>query len=908
MIKLVQRILLITLTLFTIAVFMVFYALTVTLIKPRDITKGFNHINNYFISNDKQAFTSKKVILLWNKDKFSFELEFLDNGFYHLNQLISIPNAKVDFDIMDLFKLQLGKIYINHISYKVDSNIKELNSRYSNIIALLYNKDTQKVALSEDFIKKNKQWYNIIAKLNNVEIKIIDVIGEDNKVKYKVENLAIKNYNLAKGLRLSGSFLLKDKLKFDVKASCLKNDQSLLNNCTLFFKNLHAKSKNNYIHANLRLELLKITGDNYHLLSNAQIKHIIYQGDNYRNIDLVSNINIKEALINRVDLDLKHLDKNLSLLAVLLENKRINLNISGNNLSEKEVFLLWQEKFAYNTRKWLGRSLLKANLKKFFLELELDLNKKNILTKLAGEFYANNSNLKFHDKYGVIKNATALVKLEKNKLDIEISEAFIEGEKIVNTRVFIPYMAKGKSILNIKTQSELPANKIIDFLLAYRVKSDKLTKLKQLFLDNKLLFDLDLAIKLNKRITSRDVKLNIDGWLGNLSKNFFKKDSQAKLSLKKNLANLEYLVNIDYSQSAINLPIITYVKKKSDNFQLSFAILANHNKLLFKDIQVVADNAQLSKASFTLQNSIISQLDFANMRLDKNYLSIKLINDKIHVDSQKIILKKFNFTEKSSSKLQLGSKFLVKIDELFFADRLALSNLYLMANCIKKCSFITMEANLDTVSNNKILEKVFLQYNNQKQKKELVVETNNIGYILHMIHSNNKIDSGSFRLKMSQEQGQKIVGKAYMNNFAVLNTNMFNKLLKLNFFKKKKSVKQKFFNFDKAKADFYVKDNILNVTTMTSYGSAFGFTAQGEFNMLNKDIDFNGVIVPAYHLNNLLGIKNIPILGKLITGSDNKGLISASYNVKGNIANNKISVNPLTIIMPSFMKDIKELF
>lgn len=62
----------------------------------------------------------------------------------------------------------------------------------------------------------------------------------------------------------------------------------------------------------------------------------------------------------------------------------------------------------------------------------------------------------------------------------------------------------------------------------------------------------------------------------------------------------------------------------------------------------------------------------------------------------------------------------------------------------------------------------------------------------------------------------------------------------------------------------------------------------------------NGIIVPAYRLNALLG--NIPLLGGLFTGGKGGGMFALSYRIKGKVADPTISVNALTAIIPGILR------
>ena len=65
-------------------------------------------------------------------------------------------------------------------------------------------------------------------------------------------------------------------------------------------------------------------------------------------------------------------------------------------------------------------------------------------------------------------------------------------------------------------------------------------------------------------------------------------------------------------------------------------------------------------------------------------------------------------------------------------------------------------------------------------------------------------------------------------------------------------------------------------------------------------INVNGVVVPAYGLNSLLG--KIPLVGGLFSGGSGKGLFGVAYRVKGMTENPDVDVNALSGLAPGFLR------
>jgi hypothetical protein len=110
------------------------------------------------------------------------------------------------------------------------------------------------------------------------------------------------------------------------------------------------------------------------------------------------------------------------------------------------------------------------------------------------------------------------------------------------------------------------------------------------------------------------------------------------------------------------------------------------------------------------------------------------------------------------------------------------------------------------------------------------------------------------------------------------------------------------FYFDGASARFTKTMGKIEVRKFRSAGPSIGLTSSGTIDLDRQKIDLEGVIVPAYAINSILG--NIPLLGDLLQGGAGEGLFSAAYQISGDLPEPKIDVNPWTALAPGFLRDI----
>ena len=59
--------------------------------------------------------------------------------------------------------------------------------------------------------------------------------------------------------------------------------------------------------------------------------------------------------------------------------------------------------------------------------------------------------------------------------------------------------------------------------------------------------------------------------------------------------------------------------------------------------------------------------------------------------------------------------------------------------------------------------------------------------------------------------------------------------------------------------------------------------------------------MPAYLLNGTIG--KLPIVGNLLTGGAGKGLFAVNYSLGGSLDHVQISVNPLSVLAPGFLRN-----
>ena len=109
-------------------------------------------------------------------------------------------------------------------------------------------------------------------------------------------------------------------------------------------------------------------------------------------------------------------------------------------------------------------------------------------------------------------------------------------------------------------------------------------------------------------------------------------------------------------------------------------------------------------------------------------------------------------------------------------------------------------------------------------------------------------------------------------------------------------------NFGRMSADFRKEGRLLTLKDLRTSGSALGLTLEGQIDLETETANLQGTIVPVYGLNRLIG--QIPLLGDVLSGGEGQGIFSATWHVQGPLSDPDVSVNPLAVLAPGFLRNL----
>ena len=104
--------------------------------------------------------------------------------------------------------------------------------------------------------------------------------------------------------------------------------------------------------------------------------------------------------------------------------------------------------------------------------------------------------------------------------------------------------------------------------------------------------------------------------------------------------------------------------------------------------------------------------------------------------------------------------------------------------------------------------------------------------------------------------------------------------------------------FKEAYLKYELNNNELKILDCYGTGPSLGFVLEGMVGE-NRFTSLNGSLAPANTINNI--VREIPVVGKILTGKKGDGIFGASFKIKGN-DKLQVEVNPIKTITPRFIQ------
>jgi AsmA-like C-terminal region/Protein of unknown function len=189
----------------------------------------------------------------------------------------------------------------------------------------------------------------------------------------------------------------------------------------------------------------------------------------------------------------------------------------------------------------------------------------------------------------------------------------------------------------------------------------------------------------------------------------------------------------------------------------------------------------------------------------------------------------------------------------------------------------------------------------------LRVDTNDMGAAFKLLGVSDNVVGGTFIVEgQAEDRGDKrlFTGRADGEDYKVVHAPLFARVLSVASFTAVNSMLSgEGIPFNRIAAKYTFGDGKLSVTDAKALGGAIGINvSSGTLDLAADTVDFSGTLAPAYTVNSLIG--RIPLLGDLLVGGEGQGVFAANFRIKGPTADPKVSVNPLGMLAPGFVRKL----
>jgi uncharacterized protein YhdP len=110
--------------------------------------------------------------------------------------------------------------------------------------------------------------------------------------------------------------------------------------------------------------------------------------------------------------------------------------------------------------------------------------------------------------------------------------------------------------------------------------------------------------------------------------------------------------------------------------------------------------------------------------------------------------------------------------------------------------------------------------------------------------------------------------------------------------------------FSEVDAPIRFVDGRIDAPGMRASGPAMGITARGWIAPETSELSLDGVLVPSFGMNSLLG--GLPVIGDLFVSRQGEGMFAPTYSVRGTFARARVSINPVAAFTPGVLRRIFE--
>ncbi|KYH12322.1 AsmA-like C-terminal domain-containing protein [Neorickettsia sp. 179522] len=189
----------------------------------------------------------------------------------------------------------------------------------------------------------------------------------------------------------------------------------------------------------------------------------------------------------------------------------------------------------------------------------------------------------------------------------------------------------------------------------------------------------------------------------------------------------------------------------------------------------------------------------------------------------------------------------------------------------------------------------------------VIVDSTNVGTLLKSLGIKSGIMGGRASFYLGTKDTRSNDGILVVENFYMQDAPTLARILSLsslygimNILNGEGIFFERFFSqFKYADGIFYISESFLEAAPV-------GLSVMGILSLKQNEAIIHGSVVPLYKLNKL--ISKVPIIGTLVTGGKNRGIIAAEYTLTRKMNKSTVSVNTLTTFTPTILHKFFKVF
>ena len=670
-----------------------------------------------------------------------------------------------------------------------------------------------------------------------------------NEPKVQISNQSIQLNSFTIFTDLKSSINKKYLLK-KIKITFAKNNVSELKEISLI---------NNFkIFRNLKFIDGTASGDlTIDQLQNEQYKTVF----NGELSDVVINIKDDLPFIKKINGKVKYSEAKVSFSG-------LSGNFGEFDLISREVSYFFDKRYLVGTVNLKGRLNPSINIKKI-IPKKLSINFEKF-ENISGQFEIDaNLKVSLNEDYTIKKDETTFNLITKN-----LKFSYKNFKKLIFTNInsTINFNNYGKIISKGDFEVNKKKNKFeisrLNNKRPFKIKTSGIINLQEIFSD-KIIF----PIKDNMSYSSETLLNSIE-------------DFNTKLKF-------------DLKNSKVDLPIFNYTKKKNDKSNFEFSVVRTKKFIKFNKINFVSNNNKINVHYVLFDNNFFLK-DLGNVNIylsEKNELKIYKKNNIYNIVGSSLDLSKYLSQKKKKSKdlkFKIDGRLKIDLKKILIPGDFLID--YENSVQIKKGDIIKLDsfANFEdlTAFSHKVIK-------NKSGNKLLIINSDKAKPFLVTYHFLTGIEKGTLDVRREYLPNKSSITEVKIENFYLKEMPVLTKILSVASLTGALDILEgKGIFFKEAYLKYVLIDDELRIIECYGTGPSLGFVLDGS---IGKD-DFaslSGSLAPANTINNI--VREIPVVGKILTGKKGDGIFGASFKIKGK-RNLKVEVNPIKTLTPRFIQ------